>query len=39
VVGFVGVGRRDDERRLCCLTRDEAIRWMADRLNRVRVFA
>jgi hypothetical protein len=37
----VGVGwhRGGDERFPCYLTRDEAARWMADRLNRVRVFA
>jgi hypothetical protein len=34
-----GWRRGDDERWPCHLTRDEAIGWMADRLNRVRVFA
>jgi hypothetical protein len=34
-----GWHRGDDERWPCYLRRDEAVRWMADRLNRVRVFA
>jgi len=31
--------RGDDTRWPCCLTRSEAVRWMADRFQRVRVFA
>ena len=31
--------RGDDTRWPCYLTRDEAVRWMADRLQRVRIFA
>jgi hypothetical protein len=34
-----GWHRGDDDRFPCYLTRDEAIRRMADRLSRVRVFA
>jgi hypothetical protein len=34
-----GWRRGDYERWPCYLTRDEALRWMADRLKRVRVFA
>jgi hypothetical protein len=34
-----GWHRDDDERWPCYLTRHEAVRWMADRLSRVRVFA
>jgi len=34
-----GWARGDDTRWPCYLTRDEAVRWMADRLRRVRVFA
>jgi hypothetical protein len=34
-----GWRRGEDERWPCYLTRDEAVRWMADRLNRVRIFA
>jgi hypothetical protein len=34
-----GWRRGDDERFPCYLTRDEALRWMAERLNRAKVFA
>jgi len=34
-----GWSRGDDTRWPCYLTRGEALRWMVDRLQRVRVFA
>jgi hypothetical protein len=34
-----GWPRGDDERWPCYLTRDEAVRWMAARFNRIRIFA
>jgi hypothetical protein len=34
-----GWARGDDSRWPCYLERDQALRWMADRMRRVRVFA
>ena len=34
-----GAARGDDTRWPCFLERDQALRWMADRLRRVQVFA